>query len=69
MGSTGFEVVVNSYIIQPEITVNIGESYLNVTNLNGKDQVSANMQVVHNILNNDVILGGTSVKTEILIAA
>jgi len=58
LGSTGFEVVVNSYIIQPEITVNIGESYLNVTNLNGKDQVSANMQVVHNILN-----GGTEVKS------
>ena len=43
----------------------VGESYLNVTNLNGKDQVSANMQVVHNILNtrigmvksNDIILG------------
>ena len=36
----------------------VGESYLNVTNLNGKDQVSANMQVVHNILN-----GGTEVKS------
>ena len=43
----------------------VGESYLNVTNLNGKDQVSANMQVVHNILNggtgmvksNDIIHG------------
>jgi hypothetical protein len=69
MGSTGFEVVVNSYIIQPEITVNIGESYLNVTNLNGKDQVSANMQIVHNILNNDVVHGGTEVKTKMLIAA
>ena len=46
----------------------VGESYLNVTNLNGKDQVSANMQVVHNILN-----GGTrdltTIKTEMLIAA
>ncbi len=61
----------NNYIIQPEITVNIGESYLNVTNLNGKDQVSANMQVVHNILNgSDTVIGGkTSVKTEMLIAA
>ena len=56
---TGFEVGDSNYIIQPEITVNIGESYLNVTNLNGKDQVSANMQVVHNILN-----GGTEVKSE-----
>lgn len=54
----------NNYIIQPEITVNIGESYLNVTNLNGKDQIKANMQVVHNILNS-----GTEVKTEMLIAA
>jgi len=36
MGSTGFEVVVNSYIIQPEITVNIGESYLNVTKFKWK---------------------------------
>ena len=42
----------------------VGESYLNVTNLNGKDQVSANMQVVHNILN-----GGVEVETEMLIAA
>jgi len=32
--------------------------------LNGKDQVSANMQVVHNILNTK-----TSIKTEMLIAA
>lgn len=64
MGSNGIDCLLINYIIQPEITVNIGESYLNVTNLNGKDQIKANMQVVHNILN-----GGTEVKTEILIAA
>ena len=29
--------------------------------LNGKDQVSANMQVVHNILN-----GGTEVKSDVI---
>ena len=33
-------------------------------NWNDKNQMVANMQVVHNILN-----GGTSVKTEMLIAA
>ena len=49
----------NNNIIQREITLNIGESYLNVTNLNDKNQMVANMQVVHNILN-----GGTEVKSE-----
>ena len=60
----------NNNIIQREITLNIGESYLNVTNWNDKNQMVTNMQVVHNILNNDYDgLSKASVKEEMLIAA